>query len=50
MTLLHWACDRGYPDMVKALLRVEADINAVVGFVSAFFKSHLTITQVYLIT
>ncbi|KAJ8300293.1 hypothetical protein KUTeg_021812 [Tegillarca granosa] len=28
MTLLHWACDRGYSDLVKLLLKSNADINA----------------------
>lgn len=27
MTLLHWACDRGHPDIVRYLIQNEANIN-----------------------
>ncbi|CAB4031255.1 acyl- -binding domain-containing 6-like, partial [Paramuricea clavata] len=28
MTLLHWACDKGYQDIVEYLIKTKCDINS----------------------
>ena len=33
MTLLHWACDRGYEDIVEYLIGTKCDINSQVSTV-----------------
>ena len=30
LTLLHWACDRGHPEIVSILLKAGANVNAQV--------------------